>query len=222
MKIFFDVDGVIIDGWHSNPERRKPWDATIEPDLGVSREAFQQAFFTPPQRGAESLMSACVRGEGDLKETLAELLPTLGYRGSVDGFVEYWFVKDSNINQDVLEIVKRLGQCGEVALYIATAQEHHRAAYLWNDLGLKELFDDIFYSARLGVAKDRIEFFAKINAQLHIPPAERPLFFDDREKVVTAARAAGWDAQIFDTIEDLSRNSRVVSILGNESIIRSD
>ncbi len=159
-------------------------------------------------------MSACVRGEGDLKETLAELLPALGYRGSVDGFVEYWFVKDSNINQDVLEIVKRLRQCEEVELYLATGQEHHRAAYLWNDLGLKYLFHDIFYSARLGVPKHQAGFFTKINAQLDISPSERPLLFDDSERVVTTARAAGWDAHIFDTVEDLSRNSRLISILG--------
>jgi putative hydrolase of the HAD superfamily len=214
LKIFFDVDGVIIDGWHSKPERRKPWDATIEQDLGVNREAFQRAFFTPPRRGVDSLMSACVRGEGDLKEILAELLPTLGYRGSVDAFVEYWFVKDSNINQDVLEIVRRLRKCEEVELYLATGQEHYRAAYLWNDLGLKEIFSDIFYSARLGVPKHQAGFFDKINAHLDISPSERPLFFDDSERVVTAARAAGWAAHIFDTVEDLSRNSRLMSILG--------
>ena len=215
MKIFFDVDGVIIDGWHAEPERRKPWDATIEQDLGVGREAFQRAFFGSPQRGAESLMSACVRGEGDLKEILSGLLPTLGYRGSGDAFVEYWFAKDSNVNQDVLEIVKRLGQCEEVELYLATGQEHYRAAYLWNDLGLKDLFDGIFYSARLGVPKHQAGFFAKINAKLDISPSERPLFFDDSDRVVTAARAAGWDAYIFDTVEDLSRNSRLMSILGD-------
>ena len=215
MKIFFDIDGVIIDGWHSKPERRKPWDTTIEQDLGVSREAFQRALFMPQQRGTDSLMSACLRGEDDLKDILAELLPALGYRGAVDTFVEYWFVKDSNINQDVLSIVKRVRQCEEVELYIATAQEHHRAAYLWNDLGLKELFNDIFYSARLGVPKNRTGFFAEINAQLDISPSDRPLFFDDTEKVVTAARAAGWDAHVFDTVEDLSRNSRLLSILGD-------
>jgi len=160
-------------------------------------------------------MSACVRGEGDLKEILTGLLPTLGYRGSIDAFVEYWFAKDSNINQDVLEIVKRLRQCEGVELYLATGQEHYRAAYLWNDLGLIELFDDIFYSARLGVPKHQAGFFAKINAKLDILLSERPLFFDDSDRVVTVARAAGWDAHIFDTVEDLSRNSRLMGILDN-------
>lgn len=213
MKIFLDVDGVIIDGWHAKPERRKPWNATIEQDLGVSREAFQQAFFKAPHRGTDSPMESCIRGDGDLKDILTELLPTLGYDGSVDAFVAYWFAKDSTINQDVIEIAKRLRQRQGVELYIATGQEHYRAAYLWNDLGLKDLFDDMFYSARLGLSKIRTEFFADINARLGIGADEQPLFFDDSEAVVTAARDAGWDAHIFDTIEDLSRNSRVVEIL---------
>ncbi len=34
-------------------------------------------------------------------------------------------------------------------------QEHHRAAYLWDELGFKEHFKDIFYSARLGHLKKR-------------------------------------------------------------------
>ncbi len=80
---------------------------------------------------------------------------------------------------------------------------------------MKDLFDDIFYSAQLGVLKHRAGFFATINAQLDISPTERPLFFDDSERVVTAARAAGWDAHIFDTVEDLSRNSRLMSIFGD-------
>ena len=80
---------------------------------------------------------------------------------------------------------------------------------------MKELFDDIFYSARLGVLKDQTGFFEIINAEFDISPAERPLFFDDTETVVTAARTAGWDAHIFDTVEDLARNSRLVSLLGD-------
>ncbi len=213
MKIFFDIDGVIIDGWHARPERRKPWDVAIERDIGVNREAFRRALFVPPRTGTESMMHKCTRGVGDVKEILRGILPTLGYCGSVDTFMEYWFMKDSNVNQDVLKIVKRLGQCETVTLYLATSQEHFRAAYLWNVLGLKAFFTDIFYSARLGVSKDDPKFFTKINSQLEIAPLERPLFFDDRAKVVTAARATGWDAHIFDTVADLSRNPRLTAVL---------
>ena len=216
MKVFFDVDGVIIEGWHARPERRKPWDETLEQDLGISREALQRAIFLPPRPGAESLMGKCVRGEIDLKETLSEVLPTLGYTGSVEAFVEYWFRKDSKLDQEVLQVVKHLGRCDETELYLATNQEHHRATYLWHDLGLKDLFDDIFYSARMGVLKDRRDFFANVNAQLSTAGSERPLFFDDREEIVMTARAAGWDAHVFNTVEDLTRNSRLLPLLRNQ------
>jgi putative hydrolase of the HAD superfamily len=89
MKIFFDVDGVVIDGWYAKPERRKRWDATIEQDLGIDLEAFQQKFFASPAGKFPSVMHGCVAGEYDLKEALAALLPTVGYDGSVDVFVRY-------------------------------------------------------------------------------------------------------------------------------------
>jgi putative hydrolase of the HAD superfamily len=40
LKVFFDVDGVLIDGWHANSALSKRWDLTLEADLGVDREAF--------------------------------------------------------------------------------------------------------------------------------------------------------------------------------------
>lgn len=192
MKIFFDVDGVIIDGWHAKPERRKHWDTSLKEDLGISREGLRRALFLPPEQGAESVITACARGERDLKEVLAGLLPALGYAGPVEAFLEYWFRKDSNLNQGVLKIVKRLRQCEGVELYLATNQEKHRAAHLWNGLGLKAYFDDIFYSGALGVLKDDIRFFSKIDARLGRESSEPPLFFDDTEKaVMTPARPVG-------------------------------
>ena len=105
MKVFLDVDGVLIDGWHANPERRNPWDATIGQDLGINRQAFQAKFFGSFAGVDETLMHACVRGERDLKDALADVLPNVGYNGSVDAFVAYWFEKDSNVNLDVLDAV---------------------------------------------------------------------------------------------------------------------
>jgi len=215
LKIFFDVDGVVLEGWQAKAAQGQLWYATLERDLGVDREALQRALFLPPADGAAPAIAACARGTEDLKDLLAGLLPTLGYSGSVDAFVAYWFQKDAIIDRSVLTIVKRLRQGGQVELFLATNQEHHRAAYLWNDLGLKDHFDDIFYSARLGVLKDDTAFFAKINAQLDIASAEQPLFFDDQDKFVTTARAAGWDAHLFNRAEDLGRNPRLRGLLGS-------
>ncbi len=213
MKIFFDVDGVIIKGWNADPARRLAWDATIEEDLGVRREAFQRALFAPSQAGSEALIHACLRGESDLKAVLAEVLPSIGYSGSVEVFLDYWLRKDSRKDGQVIDVVTRLKACDGVSLFLATGQEHHRAAYLWNDLRLKDLFDGLFYSAALGVDKDSDAFFAKINTELGIAETEQPLFFDDRESIVARARAAGWDAHLFVTAEDLLRNRRLMRLL---------
>ncbi|MEA2953665.1 MAG: putative hydrolase of the superfamily [Alphaproteobacteria bacterium] len=213
MKIFFDVDGVVIDGWHAKPERRKRWDTTIEQDLGIDLEAFQQKFFASPAGKFPSVMHGCIAGEYDLKEALTALLPTVGYDGSVDVFVRYWCEKDSNVNRGVLEAVKHLAEHPHVELYLLTGQEHYRAAYLWKELKFREYFNDILYSAKLGHLKNTREFFDHVNSTLGITALERPLFFDDQEEVVCLARKAGWDACIFNTVEDVRTHPRLRSLL---------
>ena len=213
MKIFLDVDGVLIDGWHADPARRKPWDATIEQDLGVRREVFQALFFGRRDGGRPSLMHECVSGAMDLKAALADVLPKAGYGGAVDEFVDYWFAKDSNVNRDVLETVQRLSVHDDVVLYLATGQDHYRADYLWHQLALKDFFADIFYSARLGHPKNATAFFETVNASLAIGETERPLFFDDQPDIVEVANRAGWDACVFETVADMRDHPRLRALL---------
>ena len=213
MKVFFDVDGVLIDGWHARAERRRPWDTTIERDLGVRRDAFQAALFGRPFGAHRSVMHACVAGERDLKQALAEILPGIGYGGPVDAFVDYWFSKDSKVNQGVLDVVRRLGRHAQVELYLLTGQEHHRAAYLWNTLGFRNDFQDILYSAKLGCLKSTPKFFNRVNALLGIVQGDHPLLFDDTAAVVDLARRAGWDACVFDTVDDVLGHARLRPLL---------
>jgi hypothetical protein len=67
MKIFFDVDGVLINGCHSNSALRKPWDATPEANLGINREAFRKLFFGTPGSRSTSPMYECLTGRRDLR-----------------------------------------------------------------------------------------------------------------------------------------------------------
>lgn len=212
MKIFFDVDGVLVDGWHADAAKRKPWDATIEEDLGVDRELFEKRFFG--RTNGRSVMMDCVSGRRDLADALAEVLPRLGYAGSPESFMRYWFEKDSNLDPAVLSLVEILGVREDVELYLATGQEHHRARYLWNDLGLSRHFSDIFYSARLGCLKKEPAFFEAINAELGIGPDESPLFFDDQPEIVALAREAGWDAVHFTGSEVIRGHPRLRLCLG--------
>jgi putative hydrolase of the HAD superfamily len=213
VKIFFDVDGVLIDGWHSKPERRKPWDATIAHDLGIDREALRKRLFAPAADGEQAPILACACGRRDLKQVLGEILPEIGHRGSVDSFLGYWFEKDANVNRELFAVVERLARHADVDLYLATGQEHHRAAYLWNELGWRVHFKDIFYGAKLGHLKDTPEFFAAVNRALAITSGDRPLFFDDRADVVMLARDAGWDAHVFDTVDDVTSHPRLKYLL---------
>ncbi len=158
-------------------------------------------------------MHACVSGACDLKEALGRVLPSVGYEGSIDAFVAYWFAKDSNVNRDVLGVVKRLALHTNVELYLVTGQEHYRAHYLWNQLGFRQHFKDIMCSAKLGHLKGTHAFFQAINAALEIAPAEQPLFFDDQEEIVCLAREIGWDACVFDTGGDLLTHARLVTLL---------
>lgn len=212
MKVFFDVDGVLIDGWHADAARRKPWDATIEVDLGVDRDTFQKLFFGAPGNRSSSRMVECVSGRTDLKSALAEVLPHAGYNGDVDDFVRYWFEKDSNIQPEVLSLVARLN-AQNVQTFVATGQEHYRAGYLWKELRFSDHFERIFYSADIGFLKKDVSFFEAINRTLNIQPRERPIFFDDQPEIVEIAKRAGWDAVVFNSVQDICQHPRLQHLL---------
>jgi putative hydrolase of the HAD superfamily len=78
-------------------------------------------------------------------------------------------------------------------VYLATNQEHLRAAYLMEKLGLAEHVDGIFYSARLGAKKPDMEFFAKVQAAVGLC-GEEMLLIDDSRQNIEAALKAGWQA----------------------------
>jgi putative hydrolase of the HAD superfamily len=66
IRIFFDVDGVLIGGWHSMPERRKRWDVNLKQDLGIDPAALYEKLFAPSADSSPPLMHLCVAGKRDL------------------------------------------------------------------------------------------------------------------------------------------------------------
>lgn len=210
MKIFFDVDGVLVDGWHANSDLRKPWDVNIEKDLGVDRQALQRLLFVG--EGTPAPMADCVTGCRDLKDVLAEVLPRVGYAGALDDFIQYWLEKDSNLNLAIFSLVEHLRQIDGIQLFVATGQEHLRARYLWNDLKFSALFDGLFYSADIGFGKKDPRFFEAINAHLGIMPDERPLFFDDQRAICEIAEACGWDATQVSSPDEIRNHPRLASL----------
>jgi putative hydrolase of the HAD superfamily len=193
--VFFDVDGVLVHGYHARPELQRRWDENLLADLGIDPDAFRDKFIF------DVFVKKVLTGKVGLIEALDRVLPQLGYRGPTQRIVSYWLEHDSQLNVELIEVVRKLRAAGDIRLYMATNQEHLRAHWLWQGLRLGELFDDMFYAARLGVAKPDAGFFAEVERRSG-PLSEPPLFFDDSPKVIESARRHGWEAVEFNTIGD--------------------
>jgi putative hydrolase of the HAD superfamily len=204
--IFFDVDGVVVHGFHARPERRRRWDENILRDLGIEPDQFTELFIRGP------FEREVLTGRLSLIDALSDFLPRIGFAGSPVQVVDYWLQRDSQLNFQLLDLVRRLRAASTGKIYLATNQEHLRAFHLWTGLGLKAYFDDIFYAARLGVVKPRQEFFEMITRSIGSQP-EPPLFFDDSETVVQAASAFGWEGVLFDSVEGCSSHPWIRTVL---------
>lgn len=209
--IFFDVDGVLVHGYHARPELRVCWDEKLTEDFGIDRKRFTEEFIFGP------FIKEVIVGKKGMKETLAEALPHLGCSATPQAFVDYWLEKDSNVNHGLLEKARALKDSGEARLFIATNQAHDRAQHLMDKLGFGEVFEDIFHSARIGTTKPDPAFFRYVSDMLRLPDDPKPIFFDDTPAVVSAARAFGWDAYEFIDISSLEQSSIVQGILGKNT-----
>ena len=177
-----DVDGVLVDG---RPEDGRHWQTSLEEDFGFTPDALHEAFFAPHWDGI-------VLGRAGLTECVTTALQELAPQVDPSAFVSYWFEKDSRVATAFLPELARVRSQG-IRVYLATNQEHLRAAYLMDTLRLAEHVDGIFYSARLGVKKPDAEFFARVQAAVALS-GEEMLLVDDSSQNVEAAIEAGWHA----------------------------
>ncbi len=195
--VLFDIDGVLVNGWHARPERRNPWDIELEQDMGVARADFAAHFIHA------TFLEHVLPGDRPLIAELERRLPDLGYDGSPLDFLAYWLERDGNLNQPLLDAIDTFRDAADAQLYLATNQEHVRAYYLWTTLGLRTYFRDMFYAARLGATKPDKRFFEAVDARI-APGAEPPLLFDDTPEIVKAATAHGWEAVLYDELADFT------------------
>lgn len=206
--VLFDIDGVIVHGWHARPEYRRMWDHHLRDDLGIDPDAFSELFIR------KAFVSAVIPGEEALIRALDEFLPTQNYKGSPLDLMSYWFSHDSQLNRPLVEAIKQVQRNSDAPFYLATNQEHVRAFYLWHDLNLGHLFKDMFYAARMGAKKPQREFFQAVEKRLP-DTGEPPLFFDDTPAVVDAANAFGWEAVLYNELINFTAHPWVASRLQN-------
>ena len=180
--IMMDVDGVLVAG---RPQDGAHLFTDLEKDLGISLEVLQRDFF-------KLRWPDIVTGRKSLQPELADVLATIAPTVTAERLIDYWLINDSRIDMAVLDAMRSLLQRGH-RVYLATNQEHLRANYLMNDMGLARDVDGIFYSAALGHRKPEQGFYSKITEQLGVEKSEI-ILIDDTEPNVLSAREFGWQA----------------------------
>lgn len=197
--LVLDIDGVVS---LAQPGAAKPWYATLEQDWGISHdrelapEFFLQPIFLEVLRGRQDLYVA-------LNEYFAGKNSKLANR--LEEFVAYWFEKDGVIDREVLAQADAWRARTGGKVYAATNQEHHRAADLRDRLELGKHFDEIIYSAALGVCKPERVFYTNAQARMGVTAAQAILFVDDKAANVDGARMAGWRAMLYRGPESLAK-----------------
>lgn len=182
-----DIDGVVS---LAQPGSATPWYAGLKADLGLDYEEIERDFFR-----AEFL--EVLRGRLDLYVALHDYFEPKGMAGRIDEFVAYWFEKDAVIDQAVLMQADDWRRRTGGRCYAASNQEHHRVAYLRDQAGLGAHFEEIIYSAALGVCKPDRVFFTNAQTRMGVTAAQSILFVDDKAENVDGARMCGWRAMLY-------------------------
>lgn len=187
--LMVDADGGVL--VHPDPNG---WSANLARDLGLSRDRLQAAFFAPHWQDI-------VLGRADLRDRLAPVLAEIAPAIGVETLIRYWFENDAHQDRALLDQLGAIRGQG-VSLHLATVQEHARADYIWNTIGLRHHFDAMHYAAALGAAKPDAAFYARIEERAGFRPREI-FFIDDKQANVDAARARGWAAAVWDGTQEL-------------------
>ena len=174
----FDIDGVIIrkDAQFSTLYARE---AGLEP--GATEIFFRGKF------------QDCLVGSADLKEEIASFLKNWNWGKGVDAYLDLWFQKESNINQEIWDAVEQLHNTGS-ACYFATNQEKYRTKYLKDNMKLKNISSGILSSSDLGAKKPDPVFFERVLSKVGFSGKPIEVFFvdDDLENIETA-KEMGFD-----------------------------
>lgn len=190
--LMLDVDGVLVDG---RPSDGLPWNTDLTKDMGVSSRVLVDEFF-------KSDWNDIIVGKKGLLPALSTVLSRIAPSVDVEEFITYWFKMDSRIVETVFSDIQEARKRG-FAVYLATNQEHMRANYLMQTMGLRDEVEGIVYSAKAGSKKPQVEFYSFAERETGCLPHEM-LLVDDTLPNVEAARLAGWEAVHWDGTDKLS------------------
>ena len=122
---------------------------------------------------------------------------------------------DAGLNLELISLTKKLRDQG-IMCVLGTNLSSEGATRIWDQLGLKNHFDEIYPSSRMGAWKPSYEFFKAVQDELEVfyddlKPAH-VLFFDDSRDNVAAAGHFGWRAEQFESMEKLHDDLRTYKV----------
>ncbi len=185
--ILFDADGVVI------KKRERFFSERFAEKQGVAL-VDQLPFFKNEMR--QSFVNKL-----DLKDALLPYLAKWKWEGTVEDFLEYWFGEESPRDEEVIGYIQTLRISG-IKCYIATDREKYWGEYLRERVGLKNNFDDFFFSYDIGYEKDTPEYFIEVLKRLNLP-ANEVMYWDDDQKNVDVAKEVGINAHFYSNLEGL-------------------
>ena len=181
--LLFDADGVLIKNTPLFSERlSEEYGIPIEKMLLFFNGAFMQ----------------CGIGKADLKEELTKVVSHWGWRGTVDELLEFWLTKGTEVDGEMEAFIRSLYAQG-VPTYLVTHQEKYRGEH-FRTLFEGKIFDRVYYSAALGIAKGEKAFWEKVFAGVTddvqrkkgiVPEKHLCLFIDDAAENIKDAAAFG-------------------------------
>lgn len=177
--LVFDLGGVIIPHDNEQLYRRLAASCTAPDAIEVIRaKAADPRYYT---------------GELTIAALHRDLRRELGYGLDWHGFQLDWRCHLS-LDRGMLELVERLARTTRVMIFSNTNREHWEYLVEFTGGALGRL--EAYLSYEIGLAKPDLASFRAVAARAGIDPG-RSLFIDDREENVTAARHAGFHAEIF-------------------------
>lgn len=182
--LLLDVDGVLVRGKLASQYFEEKYGLSHEMTIDFYKGALQEATV----------------GKVDMFDILPAYLKRWGWPKTIDEFVQEWFDYENHVDADLIAYVQQLRGRG-MRCYVATNQERHRAEYLLDHMGMRDAFDGMFVSHRLGYKKPDPEYFRAVLKKLQVDP-KHVLFWDDSESHVTGAREAGVHAEVYTDFGD--------------------
>ena len=178
--VLFDADGVTIHGGM--------WSTEFAKRYGIPEQEVIPFF--------KGVFGECQSGSKDMKEELLPWLKKWNWQGSVDDFLNEWFMFCDKPDEEMLVFVQSLRSKGVICC-LATNNERYRAEYIKQSMGFGNMFDHCFISSEIGAKKPDMEFYTFILStikELHGIEPDNIIYADDSVSGIATAKKLSIDA----------------------------